>query len=297
MLFSKFLIKLYHPFKLVTPQTDDENLKGAFREYLNWDEEYDLGIKSYKTETDSEFNEDSILIEEESAFETDSEDEERCEDRRITTHRGSESKGIMGKFIHSGIKAVKYLISGVKNKFDSTAYKQRQSRHSKYVPKPPIRTYKYLRQKGTTKRTKKNIPRWAVNKDYLKKFCTYMKENYDACNILGKISKIDYNLCMAKMFDYKTQRKNKIGGSKYFEDNHEHEIDPIDIRGSSAQWNKEVIPAENRFKLPPNLLNGINDSKKKDEYLKENIHNHVKKKIEFHGLLKYQKDSDDMEVD
>ena len=291
--------KCDYQFKLQTPQTEDENLKGAFREYLEWDEEYDLASKSYKSETDSEFNDESILIEDEPSFH--SEDDENPEDfeRRITTQRGSEAHGMFRKFINSGIKAVKYLISGKKVELDRTDYKLRKSRHSKYAPKAVVRTYKYLRQKGTTKLTKKNVPRWAVNKDYLSKFSSYIKANYSPENVLGEFISMQNNICVSKMFDYQTkQKKNSVAKSKYFQNQTDNYIDPIDIRGSSAQWNNAHITAEHRFKVPSNFFKEGSDSISKENYLKEKIHNQIKKKIEFPELSKLSKpDTDDMDID
>lgn len=182
--------------------------------------------------------------------------------------------------------------------------KKRQSRYSKpYVPKSQIRRYKYLTKVATTKQTKKRVPRWAVNKEFLKKFTNYMKQSYDAEIFLGRFDgSKQTGFSIAEMFNYRSKKGvNPLKKSSYFNQGESDNLhDPIDIRGSSANWNDERFTTAKRLNLPKGFFNNEYDSSRlkskytNQEELKEAG---IKKKIEFDSAgSKHDRSSDDMEM-
>jgi len=75
-----------------------------------------------------------------------------------------------------------------------------------------------------------------------------MKQNYDAELFLGRFdgSKQD-QFSIAELFDYKSKKPSNHLKSSYFHSNDSGNMhDPIDIRGSSANWENERFTTAKR---------------------------------------------------
>lgn len=194
---------------------------------------YDLSSnKVYKSDTDSEFDENNVEY-----FEDDDLHD------NIVTQRKSKvppQNGIFN-YITSTTKKVFNVVSERANKLFGSK-KQRKSRH--HVGNKPTqakRTYKFLRKVGFTKIKRKRIPRWASDLEFLKKLSKHMKENYDPTLIFGVYHPSSHEeLKIIDLFDYKPSDSRKESSSKYFRNQPGTDYyDHVDIRGSSAQWNDD----------------------------------------------------------
>lgn len=79
-----------------------------------------------------------------------------------------------------------------------------------------------------------------------------MKASYDPEIFLGKFDgSKENNLSMAEIFNFKTKKHKPLQTSTYFHSNRKSEgRDPIDIRGSSANWENERFTTEKGMKVP-----------------------------------------------
>jgi hypothetical protein len=139
---------------------------------------------------------------------------------------------------------------------------KRQSRYSKpYITQKERRKYRHLNVVGRNKKNHKKIPRWAAQKEFLSKFSRIMKERVDPEEILGKFDGSKQgNFSISEVFNYKSKKVIKKT-SKYFQSiEKNNQLDPIDARGSSANWENEKFTSAKRFKLPNEFHNGQTDS-------------------------------------
>jgi hypothetical protein len=212
-------------------------------------------------------------------------DHEEAKERRITKSRGSNTKNIgFAGYLKNKFDSALKLLSNTPKMLGLSRTK-RESRKSR-TQEPKKKKYKYLTKIGKIKRSKKQIPRWAVDKQFLLKFSSYMKSAYDAELFLGHFDGSKQgDFSIAEMFDYKTNNKDHHLLSNYFQKHEKSDMhDPIDIRGSSANWNNERFTTARRVRVPAGFLGDNADSprlmaKYKQEYSQAG--EEVKKAIDF----------------
>ncbi|CAI2361485.1 unnamed protein product [Moneuplotes crassus] len=250
-------------FRIQTPKGDDEELIGGFKEYLdpgpkNSTQEYQLDLQSYDSNSNEEFNEDSLdLIE----MSQDSEAYREKDDvSNIKRERGSSRKGGFFNILNSSIKKTMQILS---SPFQPKYRQSRQSRNHNL--RDHFKKYKYLTKVGKIKNTNKKVPRWASNHSFLSKFSKHIKKVHQAEEILGAMNlKKESSLKMVDIFDLDNQLPNNCHKSPLFTSNKKKAMREIDQRGSSANWDDKDGTTARKFCNPKQFLkHKKNDSTRK----------------------------------
>lgn len=165
-------------------------------------------------------------------------------------------------FLKSGMKSTAKFVMATAEKIGLMSNNKRQSRYSRpYITQQERTKYRHLTFVGRNKRNHKKIPRWAAQKQFLTKFSRYMKERVNPEEILGKFDgSKQVNFSLSQMFNYKTKPVQKSSSKHYQSIDKNNKIDPIDVRGSSANWENERFTTDKRFKLPKEFYDGNTDS-------------------------------------
>ena len=164
--------------------------------------------------------------------------------------------------IKSGIKSTVKFVMSPFNKMGCSNTK-RETRYSKfYEQSRRKKQYKFLTKVGTIRRNQKKIPRWACNQRFLTKFSTHWKQKYDPELILGKFNgKRQGTIQLWDIFDFKSKKTNKKLQSNFFSSHQMSEgKDPLDIRGSSANWESHNGTTERGFHHQKGLFADKTDS-------------------------------------